>query len=224
MIRLVPSGWHYRHTPRPRVPDPTRHAQRAYRSRIEGKVRARIGELITAGWRNGHSADHAFAEAWDEGLMLASNRSWWRIAAALVDQSERPLAPTRQSRQSRSADRSADRSAAAPVLTATAPGQVWSWDITDLRTPWRGMAVKAYCIIDIFSRKIVGWRVEDREVDDLARDVFELVFGQYAVPEAVHADSGPAMRSNVVKRLLPDCDVAQTHNRRSSDLRVGRTG
>src|SRR5664279_2636999 len=49
----------------------------------------------------------------------------------------------------------------APVLEATGPGQVWSWDITDLRSPWRGVAFKGYSIIDIYSRKIVGWRVEE---------------------------------------------------------------
>ncbi len=47
-----------------------------------------------------------------------------------------------------------------------------SWDITDLRTPWRGVAFKAYCAMDIFSRKVVGSRVEEREVDDLAAEMF----------------------------------------------------
>ena len=68
------------------------------------------------------------------------------------------------------------------MLEATGPGQVWSWDITDLRTPWRGVAFKAYSIIDIYSRKLVGWRVEDREVDDLAVEMFKTRSPEHGSP------------------------------------------
>lgn len=161
---------------------------------------------ITAGWADGHSVDHSFASSWDDGVMLASRRSWWRIAQSVEDQTLRPVAPTRRGNSDRTPR-------AAPVLEATGPGQVWSWDITDLRTPWRGVAFKAYSIIDIFSRKLVGCRVEEREVDDLAVEMFEDAFGQHGIPDAVHADSGPAMRSGVLKDLLADLGVTQTHNR-----------
>lgn len=138
--------------------------------------------------------------------MLASRRSWWRIAAQIQDQSARPVAPTRRSSRDRTPRE-------APVLEATGPGQVWSWDITDLRTPWRGVAFKAYSIIDIFSRKLVGFRVEEREVDDLAVEMFQDAFGRHGIPDAVHADSGPAMRSGALKDLLSELGVTQTHNR-----------
>ncbi|WP_328992389.1 DDE-type integrase/transposase/recombinase [Kribbella sp. NBC_01245] len=100
-----------------------------------------------------------------------------------------------------------------PVLEATGPGQVWSWDITDLRSPWRGITFKAYSIIDIYSRTIVGWRVEDREADHLAVEMFERAFAEHGLPRAVHSDSGPAMRSNDLKKLLAKAGIAQTHNR-----------
>ncbi len=138
--------------------------------------------------------------------MLASRRSWWRIAAEIEDQSARPVAPTRRSNSDRTPRE-------APVLEATGPGQVWSWGITDLRSPWRGVAFKAYSIIDIFSRKLVGCRVEEREVDELAVEMFEDAFGRHWIPDAVHADSGPAMRSGALKDLLSELDVTQTHNR-----------
>lgn len=136
--------------------------------------------------------------------MLASRRSWWRIAAAMPDQSARPQAPTR---------RQARTPRAAPVLEAAGPGQVWSWDITDLRSPWRGVAFKAYSIIDIYSRKLVGYRVEDRETDHLAVEMFQDAFAAYGLPQAVHADSGPAMRSTLLADLLGPLGIAQTHNR-----------
>lgn len=167
--------------------------------------RARVAERVAAGWAEGVSVDHSFAAAWDEGVMLASRRSWWRIAAAIPDQSARPLVPTRRG--------SGNPPREAPVLEATGPGQVWSWDITDLRSPWRGVAFKAYSIIDIYSRKLVGHRVEDREVDVLAVEMFQHAFAEHGIPAAVHADSGPAMRSTALKDLLTDLHVAQTHNR-----------
>ena len=205
MIDLSRSTWHYRHHPRIVVAEPIPQKDRGYPSRIGAADRGQIEELITAGWSAGVSVDHAFATAWDDGIMLASRRSWWRIAADIEDQSTRPVIPTKAS------NNTVPRPA--PVLEATGPQQVWSWDITDLRSPWRGMAFKAYSVIDIYSRKIVGWRVEEREVDALAVEMFETAFCTHGIPTAVHADSGPAMRSNALKMLLADLDVAETHKR-----------
>ncbi|MBC7592391.1 MAG: hypothetical protein H7288_00335, partial [Kineosporiaceae bacterium] len=109
------STWQYRRNPRPRVPEPVLQNDRAYLSRIPATDRTVIAEKITAGWAAGHSVDHTFASAWDQGVMLAGRRSWWRIAADIEDQSTRPLVPTRRgSRTPREK----------PVLVATGPGQV----------------------------------------------------------------------------------------------------
>ncbi len=75
------------------------------------------------------------------------------------------------------------------------------------------MAFKAYSIIDIYSRMIVGFRVEERECDDLAVTMFEDAFVRHGLPAVVHADSGPAMRSTVLKDLLADLKIGRTHNR-----------
>lgn len=199
------STWHYRGQPRSAVADPIPHQDRACRSRISDADRAQMADRIAAGWARGHSVDHTFAQAWDEGVMLGSRRSWWRVAARIPDQSARPVAPT--GRGSTRPPRQA------PVLVATGPGQVWSWDITDLRSAWRGICFKAYSIIDIFSRKLVGYRVEEREVDDLAVQMFREAIAREGRPDVVHADSGPAMRSTVLKEYLGDLGVTQTHNR-----------
>jgi putative transposase len=204
MIDLSRSTWHYRSKPRPRVADPLPQKDRAYPLRIGEADRAVIKQKILAGWQEGTSVDSSFASTWDGGVMLASRRSWWRIAATIPDQSARPVVPTRSS---------AKTPRPAPVLKATGPSQIWSWDITDLRTPWRGVAFKAYSIIDIYSRMIVGWRVEERECDDLAVEMFEAAFARHGLPAVIHADSGPAMRSTVLKDLLEDLGVGETHNR-----------
>lgn len=204
MAGISRSTWHYRSSPRPRVADPIPQRQRAYPSRIGEADRAAIAARVTAAWGQGNSVDHAFATAWDEGTMLASRRSWWRVAAGIEDQSARPAAPAKGSGGTKRE---------APVHEATGPGQVWSWDITDLRSPWRGKAYKAYSIIDIYSRMLVGWRVEEREADHLAVEMFAQAFARHGRPRAVHADSGPAMRSSLLKDLLEENGIERTHNR-----------
>lgn len=205
MTGVPRSTWHYRGNPRPVVADPVPQVERAYASRINAADRARITERILAAWAQENSVDHAFAAAWDAGVMLASRRTWWRIAAEVEQQMLRPKVPTRKTK-------AVPRSA--PVLKATCPGQVWSWDITDLYSPWRGKVFKAYKITDIFSRQIVGWRVEDREVDHLAVEMFQDAIAAHGAPQVVHADSGAAMRSTALRDYLQDEQgVALSHNR-----------
>src|SRR2546430_1619180 len=55
-----------------------------------------------------------------------------------------------------------------PELVATAPNQVWSWDITKLRGPAKWTWYYLYVILDIFSRYVVGWMVASRESAALA--------------------------------------------------------
>lgn len=198
------STWHYRQRPRERIADPIPQTERAYESRISTADEERISSLILAGWAQQNSVDHSFATAWDDGVMLASRRSWWRIAARIEDQMLRPTVPTRKERR---------QPRNKPVLKATGPGQVWSWDITDLYSPWRRKVFKAYKITDIYSRKIVGWRVEDREADHLAVEMFAAAFAEHGVPTVVHADSGAAMTSNLLRDYLHEQGVELSHNR-----------
>ena len=55
-----------------------------------------------------------------------------------------------------------------PELLATGPNQVWSWDITQLRGPSKGVYYYLYVMIDIFSRYVVGWMIAEVESADLA--------------------------------------------------------
>src|SRR5699024_11784509 len=71
-----------------------------------------------------------------------------------------------------------------------------------LLPPWRGQVFKAYKITDIYTREIVGYRVEDREADHLAVEMFHAAIAERGAPEVVHADSGAAMRSNLLRDFL----------------------
>ena len=199
------SSWHYRQNPRDPVQDPLGQSERAYQSRISTRDRDRISEYIMKGWANQVSVDHSFAVAWDDGVMLASRRTWWRIASQIEDQMLRPTIPTKGQNRRQPREK--------PVMKATGPGQIWSWDITDLYSPWRGKAFKAYSVLDIYSRQMVAWRVEEREADHLAVEMFETAIALHGAPRIVHADSGPAMRSNLLRDALTTHGVELSHNR-----------
>lgn len=187
-----------------KVQAPVPQVARAYPSRISAADRERIEGYILGGWAKQLSVSHSYAVAWDAGVYLASERTWWRIASRLETQFLRPRIPTKK-------DVRLPRSV--PVVIATRPGQAWSWDITDLHTPWRGVVFKAYKITDINSREIVGYRVEPRESDQLAVDMFEQAIKTHGAPEVVHADSGAAMRSNALRDALESHGVELSHNR-----------
>ncbi len=68
-------------------------------------------------------------------------------------------------------------------------------------------------MLDIFSRYVVGWRVEESETAELATEFIDDVIRTYGKPRAVHADRGTSMTSKSVAQLLVDLDVARSHSR-----------
>jgi hypothetical protein len=107
---------------------------------------------------------------------------------------------------------------AAPELLATAPRQVWSWDITKLRGPTPGVWYHLYVVLDIFSRKIVGWLLDRREEAALAEALIAESChreGIQANQLTLHADRGAPMTSKTLAELLLDLGVAQSHSRPS---------
>jgi putative transposase len=103
-----------------------------------------------------------------------------------------------------------------PELLATAPNQVWSWDITKLKGPAKWTYFYLYVIMDIFSRYVVGWMVAHRELKSLAKRLIEeSCIKQNIVPGqlTIHADRGSSMKSKVVAQLMADLGVTKTHSR-----------
>jgi hypothetical protein len=100
-----------------------------------------------------------------------------------------------------------------PELLATKSGQVWSWDITKLRGPGRGIWFQLYVVLDIFSRYVVAWTVQACEDSQIAKTMLEEAFGLHGIPDAVHADRGTSMTSKPVAQLLLDLGVDRSHSR-----------
>ncbi|MGD8151515.1 IS3 family transposase [Ornithinimicrobium sp. Y1694] len=149
-------------------------------------------------------ADKAVAQAWatllDEGIYLCSQSTMHRILRENDMAGERRRQATHPARTR-------------PELVATGPGQVWSWDITKLRGPDRGVYYDLYVVLDIFSRFVVAWTIAAREDADIARNMLEQAMGVHGVPDAVHADRGTSMTSKPVAQLLVDLGVARSHSR-----------
>ena len=103
-----------------------------------------------------------------------------------------------------------------PELLATAPNQLWSWDITKLRGPVKWTYFYLYVILDVFSRYVVGWMLAPRESAELAGKLIgDTCRKQNIQPDTLglHADRGSAMRSKPVALLLADLSVTKTHSR-----------
>lgn len=101
-----------------------------------------------------------------------------------------------------------------PELMASGPNQVWSWDISRLRTtvPWKYL----YVILDIFSRFVVGWMIAEHENAALAKILIAETVDRHQVAPGtlvLHADRGTQMTSKTLAQLLVDLDVGRSFSR-----------
>ena len=99
---------------------------------------------------------------------------------------------------------------------ARGPNEVWSWDITYLRSPVRGVFYYLYLIVDIWSRKIVGWSLRHEESSEFARDlVKQAIEREDANPKklALHADNGGPMKGSTLLAMLQRLGVVASFSR-----------
>jgi len=141
-----------------------------------------------------------YATLLDEGTYLCSISTMYRVLAEHAQLVERRRIARHPAR-------------VVPELVATGPGQVYSWDITKLAGPTKGVYYDAYVMIDIYSRYIVGVRVHPHESGQLAEQMMRQVFDLHGAPQVVHADRGTSMTSKTVAQLLADLEVTRSHSR-----------
>ena len=139
----------------------------------------------------------------DQGRYLCSPRTMYRLLAAASEVRERRNQLHHPHYQP-------------PELLATAPNQVWSWDITKLRGPVKWSYFYLYVLLDIFSRYVTGWMVATRESAELAKQLLSesclkqgIALGQLTI----HSDRGSSMTSKPVALLLADLGVTKSLSR-----------
>lgn len=144
-----------------------------------------------------------YATLLGRGIYLGSIRTMYRVLAAAGELIER--------RNQRPA-----QTYAKPSLTAAAPNEVWTWDITKLATMQRGVFLFAYVILDLFSRYVVGWMLATKECKHLAAQLFAETVARHGVEPGVltvHMDRGSAMKSDTLAQLLASLGASRSFSR-----------
>ena len=140
----------------------------------------------------------------DQGRYLASESSFYRILRANGLQHHRGRA------------KSPVRRKPPTSYQASASCEVWTWDITWMPGPIAGMFFYLYLIVDIFSRKIVGWEVHERESADLAAILIRqavLAEGCHLSPLVLHADNGSPMKGATMKVTMEKLGITASYSR-----------
>jgi len=162
---------------------------------------------VLAVLRSNEFCESAPAQVWarllDRGVYLCSIATMYRVLRVVGEVGDRRSQRTHPAKIK-------------PELVATRPLQVWSWDITKLRSPTRGKYFELYVIIDIYSRFVVGWTVAERESGRLAKTFIARAFRSQNVQPGdltLHSDRGASMTSKTVAQLLVDLGVDRSHSR-----------
>ena len=140
----------------------------------------------------------------DQGEYVASESTFYRVLKAANQLThrgaEKPAKPRHKPR----------------ALAASAPGQLFSWDITYLPTPVMGIYFYLYLFMDIYSRKVVGWQVYDAESSELASAVMrDICERENIAPTQVvlHSDNGSPMKGATMLATLQQLGVMPSFSR-----------
>ena len=140
----------------------------------------------------------------DRGQYLASESSMYRILRDADEQHHRGRAAPPRARRAPRTHR------------ATAPGQLWSWDVTYLKAPIRGEHYYLYLILDVYSRYVVGWEVYEAERGELAAELVQrtvLAEGAATAPPILHADNGAIQRGATLRATLERLGIEPSFSR-----------
>jgi putative transposase len=170
---------------------------------LEPDQRLEVREILNGDRFCDQAPRQVWARLLDEGRYLCSWRTMYRILDSFAE--------VRQRRNQRRHPVYTQ-----PELMATAPNQVWTWDISKLRGPTKGLYYYLYVLLDLFSRYVVGWMVATRETAELAQGLIETTCQRQGIALdqlTLHADRGAPMTAKSMSELLADLGVIKSHSR-----------
>lgn len=141
----------------------------------------------------------------DQDIYLASESSMYRIL-----REEKQLTHRRLSQPSRHKKPASHQ--------ATGPNQIWSWDITYLPTQVRGIYFYLYMIMDVYSRKIIAWTIQDEQSANYAADLIQQACLQENIQRdqiVLHSDNGSPMKGATMLAKLETLGVMPSFSRPS---------
>jgi len=139
----------------------------------------------------------------DQGLYFGSESTYYRILREQNMQHHRGKSNKPQNRVAES-------------HVAYAPNQVWTWDITWLSGPVLGLYYRLYLIIDLFSRKIVGWEVWETELAEYAEKLIKKAVIKENIkgrPLVLHSDNGSPMKASTFQATLEALGIQRSYSR-----------
>ena len=140
----------------------------------------------------------------DQGIYLGSESTFYRILKAAQQLKHRRSERTSQPRTKPKA------------LSATAPNQLYSWDITYLPTAIKGQFYYLYLFLDIFSRQVVGWQVFEEESSYYASELLRDIYGREGLQPGqviLHSDNGSPMKGATMLATLQQLGIMPSLSR-----------
>jgi transposase InsO family protein len=185
------------------VDDERRGPRTVPKNKLSARERERVVEIATSPEFRDLSPKQIVPRLADEGAYIASESTFYRVLRdeKLLAHRGRSAAPSPRPRAEH---------------RATAPCQVWSWDITYLRTQIRGRFFYLYLMLDVWSRKVVGFRVEDVECTTVASELLKSALadeGHDGKHLVLHADNGGPMKGATMKATMEKLGVVSSFSR-----------
>jgi putative transposase len=187
--------------PPERTGAPVPHRDRLQPAQLTAAEKARVLQIVSSPEYADLSVTQAFYRALDAGIYVCSLASFHRTVRAAGQSGDRRRQACHPPRT-------------IPHLHATGCNQVWSWDITMLKGERRNRYYRLYAMMDIYSRYVVGWRVENFEDQRLAaRMMADAAEREGTGPAWLHSDNGPSMTGSTVAGLLARLGIGRSFSR-----------
>lgn len=196
IIGISRTTWYYLDNPRPRKDSPVAHKDRVYPNALSLEEKRRVASELLDPRVASLSAGQIQARLEAQGVYLASRSTFYRIEKTLSR--ARPKRGRRKEMPVK----------VAPKVCARRPGQVLVWDVTWLPGKYSRQKWAVYMVMDLFSRRIMGYRVFEAENQDIAcglmSECLEQVRSAFgARPQRVHSDNGSIMVSQKMREMEP---------------------
>lgn len=175
-----------------------------------------IGDMIQAIF-NRHRCRYGYRRIWEElsdhGIVCAADR----VRRIMMERGLRAIQP--RTYVPRTSDGRADKPSANLLIDQPLPDkpdQVWAGDITFIPTSsgWLYLAV----VIDLYSRKIIGWSLADNLRTQLAIDALKQAIGSRSTAQKpiFHSDRGSQYGSGAYRQLLRQAGIRQSMSARAN--------
>ncbi len=185
--------------------DDRRHGpKRSPGNALSPAERARVVSLMTRPENVALSPKQLVPRLADQGIYVASESTMYRLQRCF--RLRRRACSTARTHVTR----------ATTVHRATGPNQVWSWDITYLPTTVRGRYLYLYLVVDVWSRRVVGWQIHDRENPALAATMIARICQEARVDTkglVLHSDNGKPMRGTTMVSTLQWLGIVPSFSR-----------